>query len=251
MAAAIVAALANEPPRVLEIGPGRGALTRPLLERFPRVRAIELDAQLAETLASRLGNPGGLEVWRADALHDDLEELTRDGPWQVAGNLPYAVATPIVRRLVHWGPAIPRMVVTVQREVAERFLAPPGSPHRGLVSVEMELRARAQRLMDVPAGAFSPPPRVVSTVLVIVPQPPSAPARLVEGALHLAGAAFTQRRKKLLNALAGIVPAPLLRQALAEAGCDGGWRPQEVDAAQWLQLARAVAGQRERGKACG
>jgi len=245
VAAAIAAALADDPPRVLEIGPGRGALTRPLLGRFPRVRAIELDAHLAETLASRLGDPSGLEVWRADALHDDLKEMIEDGPWQVAGNLPYAVATPIVRRLVHWGPAIPRMVVMVQREVAQRFLAPPGSPHRGLVSVEMELLARAQRLFDVPAGAFSPPPRVVSTVLVITPQPPPAPPAVVASALRLAGAAFTQRRKKLLNALAGAVPASLLRSALAEADCDGGWRPQQLDAARWLRLACAVSGLNE------
>ncbi len=249
VAAAIAGALASEPPRVLEVGPGRGALTRPLLERFPLVRAIELDARLAETLAPRLGRPGGLEVWHADALHDDLDVLTRDGPWQVAGNLPYAVATPIVRRLVRWGPAIPRVVVMVQREVAERFLAPPGNPHRGLVSVEMELHARAQRLFDVPAAAFSPPPQVVSTVLVVDPKAPAEPAAVVESALRLAGAAFTQRRKKLLNALAGTVPAPALREALSEAGCDGGWRPQEVDAARWLALARALRGRHERGKA--
>jgi len=241
VAATIAAALADEPPRVLEIGPGRGALTRPLLERFPRVRAVELDAHLAETLASRLGDPAGLEVWRGDALHEDLEEMMRDGPWQVAGNLPYAVATPMVRRLVRWAPAIPRMVVMVQREVAERFLAPPGNPHRGLVSVEMELFARSRRLFDVPPGAFSPPPRVVSTVLVIAPQPPPEPPAVVEGALRLAGAAFTQRRKKLLNSLAEAAPKTLLHQALAEAGCEGGWRPQEVEAGRWLLLARALA----------
>lgn len=249
MAVAIADALANHPPRVLEIGPGRGALTRPLLERFPRVRAIELDASLSEALAARLGGPAGLEVWHADALHDDLGELTRDGPWQVAGNLPYAVATPIVRRLVRCGASVPRLVVMVQREVAERFLAPPGSPHRGLVSVEMELHARARRLFDVPAGAFSPPPQVVSTVMVIDPQAPAAPAAVVEGALRLASAAFTQRRKKLVNSLAGVAPPPALREALANAGCEEGWRPQEVESARWLVVARGLLGAIDGGEA--
>lgn len=251
MAAAITDGLAGEPPRVLEIGPGRGALTGPLLERFPQVRAIELDAGLAETLNVRLGSPAGLEVWRADALHDDLHELTRGGPWQVAGNLPYAVATPIVRRLLRWHGILPRLVVMVQREVAERFLAPPGNSHRGLMSVEMELHARARRLFDVPPEAFSPPPRVVSTVLVIDLHPPAAPAEVVERALSLAGAAFTQRRKKLANTLARIATPSLVEETLAGVGCEEGWRPQRVESGQWLALAQALPVTGRGGNPCG
>lgn len=247
MAAAITDALVDEPPSVLEIGPGRGALTALLLKRFPKVRGVELDAHLAEGLAARLGYPAGLEVWHADALHDDLRELTREGPWQVVGNLPYAVATPIVRRFLRCHPVVPRLVVMVQREVGERLLAPPGSPHRGLVSVEVELFARARRLFDVPPSAFSPPPKVVSTVLVIDLQPPAAPAELLGGALSLAATAFTQRRKKLVNALAKVAPAAVLAEALGGAGCELGWRPQEVQSWQWLALAEAVSAPRGGG----
>ena len=206
------------------------------------MRAIELDARLAETLALRLGEPAGLEVWHADALHDDLAELTRDGPWQVVGNLPYAVATPIIRRLLRRGPAIPRIVVMVQREVAERFLAPPGSAQRGLVSVERELYASAQRLIEVPPAAFAPPPMVVSTVILLEPHHPPAPPVVLETALRLAAAAFTQRRKKLHNSLAGVAPPSELRRALAAANCDATRRPQEVETSAWLRLAQALGG---------
>ncbi len=247
VAAAIGDALAGEPPRVLEIGPGRGALTAPLVERFPLVRAVELDAGLAESLAARLGGPAGLEVWHADALHDDLQELTRGGPWQVAGNLPYAVATPIIRRFLRCHSTVSRLVVMVQREVAERFLAPPGSPHRGLVSVELELFARARRLFDVPPSAFSPPPKVVSTVLVIDLQTPVASADVMDGALVLAGAAFTQRRKKVANSLARLAPVALVAEALVSAGCEPGWRPQRVETRQWLALAESLASLRQGG----
>lgn len=251
VATAMVDALAAQPPRVLEIGAGRGALTGPLLTRFPRVRAVELDGRLAESLAARLGEPEGLEVWRADALHDDLDELAGDGPWQVAANLPYAVATPIVRRLLRRPDLTPRLVVMVQREVAQRLLAPPGSPHRGLVSVEVELFARARWLLDVAPGAFSPPPRVTSTVLVLDVHPPLVPAVVVERALALAGRAFTQRRKQLINALAGMAPGALLGEALRRAGCGEAWRAQQVGGEQWVTLAQGLPGPGQGGGPCG
>lgn len=240
VATAIVKALAEEPPRVLEIGPGRGALTGPLVARFPQVRAVELDGHLAETLAARLGNPANLEVWHGDALHCELDQLAAGGPWQVAGNLPYAVATPLVRRLLRRWDLFPRVVVMVQREVAQRFLAPPGTPQRGVLSVEREFFAAGRRLFDVPPAAFGPPPRVVSAVVSFAPHSPALAEAVLERALQLAGAAFTQRRKKLVNALAGQAPPAVLARALEEAGCAAHWRPQEVTAEQWAALATAL-----------
>jgi 16S rRNA (adenine1518-N6/adenine1519-N6)-dimethyltransferase len=239
-ARAIVAALADEPPRVLEIGPGRGALTRALLERFPRVCAVELDGRLAAALAERLGDPAGLEVRRGDGLNLDLDELAEGGPWQVAANLPYSVGTPILRRLLPRHDVLTVVVVMVQLEVAHRLVAAPGGAKRGLLTLETETHARAGLLFTVPPRCFSPPPRVTSAVVrLALHAPPAAPA-VVERALALASAAFTHRRKKLANALASVAPSGVIAAALATLGADGGVRPQDVPLAFWLALAEAL-----------
>ena len=239
-ARAIAAALAGNPPRVLEIGPGRGALTGPLLERFGRVRAVELDGALAAGLARRLGDPPGLEVRHADALADDLETLADDGPWQVAANLPYSVGTAIVRRLLPRRDLFALLVVMVQLEVAERMVAPPGGENRGLLTLETEAYGRAEMLFAVSPGRFDPPPKVNSAVVRIVLRPDPAPASAVRRALALASLAFTQRRKKIANPLAAAAGPAELAAAWPAAGVDPGARPQELTWDAWLALARAV-----------
>ena len=238
-ARAIVAALAADPPRVLEIGPGRGALTSPLVARFPRVRALEVDARLAAGLAQRVGDPAGLEVVRADALSADLDAAGAGGPWQVAGNLPYSVGTPIVRRLLPRHDLFTRLVVMVQLEVARRLVAPAGSSDRGLVTLEAEAYARGELLFSVPPGRFSPPPKVMSGVVRLDLRPAPAPADVLGRALALAAGAFTHRRKKLANALAGEA-GDAASAACAAAGVDPGARPEEIDLGAWLGLARAL-----------
>jgi len=239
-ARAIAAALAGDPARVLEVGPGRGALTGPLLERFGRVRAVELDGALAAGLAARLGDPPGLEVWHGDALADDLEALTEGGPWQVAANLPYSVGTAIVRRLLPRRDLFPLLVVMVQLEVAERMVAPPGGRNRGLMTLETEAWGRAEILFTVPPGRFAPPPKVNSAVVRIGLRPDPAPAAAIERALALASAAFAQRRKKLANGLASIAAPSGIAAACAAAGVDPGARPQELAWDAWLALGRAI-----------
>jgi 16S rRNA (adenine1518-N6/adenine1519-N6)-dimethyltransferase len=240
VARAIVAALPEAPARVLEIGPGRGALTRVLLERFSLVRAVELDAALANDLPRRLGSPGHLEVRLGDALTLDLDELAESEPWQVAANLPYAVATPILRRLVHRGDLFPVLVVMVQHEVARRIVAGEGDAERGLLTVEIGARARAELLFPVPARCFSPPPRVTSAVVRLVPRELPAPPAVLARALELAAAAFSHRRKKLANALAAAGEPHELASAFTAAGVSPDVRPQELAIGRWLALAAAL-----------
>jgi 16S rRNA (adenine1518-N6/adenine1519-N6)-dimethyltransferase len=242
VAQAIVEALpAGEPARAIEVGPGRGALTRPLLARFPHVRAIELDHALAQALPAVLGAPAGLEMVLADAVTADLEVLASGGPWLLAGNLPYSVGTPIVRRVIRRGDLVTAAVVMVQLEVARRLVACPGGRDRGLLTLEVEGYAEAELLFTVPPRCFAPPPRVVSAVVRLRIRRPDEHAPLLEAALRLAAAAFTHRRKKLPNALAGAVPPEALAPALGRAGVDPGARAEDLALAQWLALAAAIA----------
>jgi 16S rRNA (adenine1518-N6/adenine1519-N6)-dimethyltransferase len=239
----IVAALPAQPARVLEVGPGRGALTAPLLRRFPLVRAVEFDGALAAGLAARLGNPPGLEVVRGDALTGDLDELAAGGPWLAAANLPYSVGTGILRRLLARPDLFADFVVMLQLEVAQRLTAPPGSAARGLVTVEVEMKARPVLLFEVAPRCFDPPPRVMSAVVRLAPLsvPSAAPEREAR-ALALAATAFTHRRKKLANALASEIPTDVIGPAMARLGIDPDCRPQDLSGVRWLDLASELTG---------
>jgi 16S rRNA (adenine1518-N6/adenine1519-N6)-dimethyltransferase len=239
---AIVEALPASPARVIEIGPGQGALTGLLLERFPRVRAVELDPRLAASLAGRLGGPAGLEVVTADALTVDLDQLTGGERWSVAGNLPYSVGTPIIRRLIERHEVVAAVVVMVQLEVARRLVAGPGDPDRGFLSVLTEMHGGAELLFSVPPSCFNPPPRVTSAVVRMAPRAAAAPPEVVSRALALAADGFSHRRKKLLNALPIAAARGDLAASLPAVGLDAAMRPQEVPVAGWLALARALPG---------
>lgn len=243
----IVDALPSAPPRVLEVGPGRGALTAPLLERFPTVRAVEFDGALAAGLTTRLGRPPGLEVIHGDALTGDLDGLAAGGPWLVAANLPYSVGTGILRRLLRRPELFADVVVMVQLEVARRLTAPPGSAARGVLTVEVELAADSAFLFEVSPRCFDPPPRVVSAVVRLTPRPAGGvlPAH-AERALALASTAFTHRRKKLANALASEGLAEAIGSVLERSGIAPDRRPQDLSCTQWLDLARALSTAGER-----
>ena len=240
VAEAIVAALPDEPARAIEVGPGRGALTRPLLARFPRVRAIELDGALAQALPGVLGAPAGLEVIAADAVSADLNALASGGPWLLAGNLPYSVGTPIVRRVIRRGDLVTTAVVMVQLEVARRLVARPGGRDRGLLTLEVEGYAEAELLFTVPPRSFAPPPQVMSAVVRLRVRRPDEHPPSLEGALRLASAAFTHRRKKLANALAQVGEREPLAAACAAAAVDPTARAENLTLAQWLALAAAL-----------
>jgi 16S rRNA (adenine1518-N6/adenine1519-N6)-dimethyltransferase len=234
----IVAVLADDPPRVLEIGPGRGALTEPLLERFDRVMALEIDATLVPPLEQRLGGRR-LEIRHADALREDLDGLlAAESPWQAAANLPYSVGTAILRRLLPRHDLFSRVVVMLQREVAARVVAAPGGRGHGLLALERAAFADARLLFDVNPRAFRPVPKVVSSVVVADLRPPLYEPELLAAALQLAARALTRPRKKLPNALA---PSPGADH-IAEAGLDPGARPGTVPLEGWVSLAKSVFG---------
>jgi 16S rRNA (adenine1518-N6/adenine1519-N6)-dimethyltransferase len=228
--------LRPDPPRVLEIGPGRGALTQPLLERFDRVLALELDASLVPTLSQRFGDCG-LEVRHTDALGEDLDLLLgAESPWQVASNLPYSVGTAILRRLLPRHDLLSRLVVMLQREVADRVVAEPGARGHGLMALERAAWADARRLFDVGPRAFRPPPKVVSSVLVLDLKAPVCDPDDLMRALEIAAHALTKPRKMLRNALEPAIDVERIKAA----GLSPSVRPGTVTLEGWVALANTL-----------
>ena len=190
---------------IIEIGPGRGALTRKLLERARRVIAIELDPFLAAHLRARFAGEERLEVIEADVLRTDL---TRWGPAPIAGNLPYYITSPILEQVLHACP--PRAAFLVQKEVADRLCAKPGSRDYGYLTVRTAFSANARKLFEVPPAAFHPPPQVDSAVVLLEPHPPPAGIGDSDAFLRFLALCFRHKRKTLRNNLVDIYNKPLL-----------------------------------------
>jgi 16S rRNA (adenine1518-N6/adenine1519-N6)-dimethyltransferase len=183
---------------VLEIGPGRGALTRKLLERADRVVAIEVDVAMVEHLRATLPDPG-LTVVHADVLTVDFKQW---GCVPIAGNLPYYITSPILEKAARANP--PRAVFLIQKEVAQRLTARPGTRDYGFLTVQTAIFASARTLFDVKPGAFRPPPKVDSSVVLLEPHAVTPNA---EAFLEFVSRAFRQKRKTLRNNLAADYPA--------------------------------------------
>jgi 16S rRNA (adenine1518-N6/adenine1519-N6)-dimethyltransferase len=231
--------------RVLEIGPGLGFLTRGLLDAGARVTAVELDRGLAGFLADDLAgeiDEGRLTLIQGDALDQDLGRLL-EPPFDVVANLPYHVTSPILHRLLGETPRPERLVLMVQREVAERIAAAPGQ--MSYLSVFVPYHARVRIALTVPPSAFEPAPAVDSAVIVVEPYPDDdrLPTPEAEDALwRLVQAAFRERRKMLHNVLTRQLPLEPARvdAALAAAGIAPDRRPQTVAVGEWLALLEAL-----------
>jgi len=182
-------------PLVIEIGPGRGALTAKLLERAARVVAIEIDPDLAGHLRQRFAGDRRLEVVEADVLSVDLAHW---GPAPIAGNLPYYITSPILERALRLRP--PRAVFLLQKEVARRLVARPGSRDYGYLTVATGLFANPKLLCEVPPAAFRPPPKVDSAVVEFSPCFPAMPD--AEAFLEFVAQCFRHKRKTIRNNLA-------------------------------------------------
>ena len=228
----IVDLLDNNPPRVIEIGPGRGALTEPLLERYERVRALELDEPLVAPLEERFAGRG-VEVIQGDALSLSLDEVAgNESPWQVASNLPYSVGTAILRRLMPRHDLFSKLVVMLQYEVALRVVAEPGEGNHGLMALERAAWTDARFAFKVNPGAFRPVPKVTSAVIVLEPRPSSVSVADLKRALGLAARALTRPSKMLSNAAGKALTAGKIEAA----GIDPKIRPGEIALDGWLRL---------------
>jgi 16S rRNA (adenine1518-N6/adenine1519-N6)-dimethyltransferase len=229
---------------VLEIGPGLGFLTGGLLATGARVTAVELDrglvAVLHETFAAEV-EAGLLRVVEGDALDQDLVNLVPP-PYEVVANLPYHITSPVLHRLLGEAPRAGRLVLMVQREVAERVAAAPGA--MSYLSVFVQYHARARVAFRVPREAFEPAPKVESAVLVLEPYPVDdrLDAAAEDHLWRIVQAGFRERRKMLHNVLVRQLPVPAERveEALAAVGIARDRRPQTVAVGEWIALAEAL-----------
>ncbi len=247
IAARIVAALRAPPgARVLEIGPGEGALTKHLLDRGWRVTAVELDRELAARLERRWGGREDLTVVRDDALAFPLPRGS--GPWWVIGNLPYAITSPLLFRLLGEAREAPvsEMVFMVQKEVAERLAAGPGSKAYGALTVGVALVADVEVLFEIGPGSFRPSPRVRSSVARLVPHGRwRLGAERRERVERLVRRLFGQRRKQLQKSLRTLAPwrleAGAAARVLERAGIEAARRPETLSVEEWLSLDASLA----------
>jgi len=217
---------------LLEIGPGRGALTRCLHGSVDRYTAVEIDRDLIPGLRSRFP---GIELFNADALAFDFNAHCQGRPWRLVGNLPYNIASPLLFKLIACAAHIQDMHFMLQREVAERLAAEPSTKARGRLSVGIQHRFAVETLFDVPPQSFAPPPKVFSTVVRLTPHPASAQSAAPEQLEAVVRLAFASRRKRLGNALK---PLGLDWAAL---GIDEHLRPADLSVAEFVTIANAVA----------
>ncbi len=223
--------------RVVEVGPGLGALTLALLETGAEVTAVEIDDVLVDVLEEVAGDHGSLRIVHADAMGVDWESLLGAGPWTLVANLPYNVSVPLVCDLLDDVPAIVRLVVMVQLEVADRLVASPGDDAYGLPSVKVAYHAEARKVGRVPPSVFLPRPRVDSALVDVVRRPEPLVAADPDVLFRLVRAGFAHRRKMLRGALRGIVD----EAGLIAAGVDPTLRAEDLDLAQWAAIAAGVA----------
>ncbi len=224
---------------VIEIGPGPGGLTRALLnEGAARVIAIERDPRCVEALADlRAAATGRLVIVEGDALDIDIAALG-DPPRRIVANLPYNISVPLLVAWLEHADALAGMTLMFQREVADRICAPPGKKAYGRLAVLANWRCRTRRLFDIPARAFTPPPKVVSSVVELVPYAEAPWPCDIVALQDVAAAAFGQRRKMLRRALASLgVDTERLMEL---AGVEPTVRAETLDIPRFAALARAL-----------
>jgi 16S rRNA (adenine1518-N6/adenine1519-N6)-dimethyltransferase len=233
--ASIVEAIRPAPgENLVEIGPGLGALTRPLLAAAGQLHAIEIDRDLAQTLQQEFGT--GLQLHTGDVLQFDFATL--GGGLRIIGNLPYNISTPLLFHLADCVERIRDIHVMLQKEVVERMAAAPGTSSYSRLSVMLQYRFEIEKLLDVPAAAFDPVPKVDSAVIRLTPlRPPRHVARDETQLARVVAAAFSQRRKTLRNSLRGLIEIATFDRL----GIAPGARAQELSVAQFVALADHLA----------
>ncbi len=241
---------------VIEIGPGDGVLTFPLSERALFLLAVEVDRRFCRYLRRRLGEAGNVEVRNADFLRLNLREeianlkerFPEAGAVKIVSNLPFYITTPIITKIIENRSLIDLCVVTVQKEVAERFAAVPGSKRYGAITLFLSYYARVNILFSVSKEAFRPKPEVDGAVISLVPR--ARPAVEVKDEtlfFRVIRAAFGQRRKMLKNSLRSLgIPESAINQALHEGGLDPALRPERISIEDFAALADALSAASEK-----
>jgi len=223
--------------RLVEIGPGEGVLTGPLLHAAGALDAIELDRDLAAALRARTDWPGELTIHEGDVLRFDFRALATDTPIRVVGNLPYNISTPLLFHLLDQRDVVRDMHFMLQREVVDRLAAAPGSKTYGRLSVMVQAYCRVEALFRVAPGAFRPPPAVDSAVVRLTPLPePAVGSGDAAAFAEVVRLAFAQRRKTLRNALRTRVAAERVRAA----GIDPTRRAETLSVVEYARLAAAA-----------
>ncbi len=231
----------GEHDRILEIGPGLGSLTVCLAEVAKRVVTVEIDARMLALLDATLAFYRNVETVHQDAVAFDPQPYFGAEPYVLAANLPYSVATPVIRQLAAHLAGPQRMVVMLQREVAERVCAKPGE--MSYLSLLMQTYTETKHLLAVPSQAFFPPPQVDSAVVELKRRAePYYPADAVDDVLRLARAGFSQRRKQVHNSVRSLlrIDDDHMIWLLKEAGIAPQCRPQELSLDEWFALYRTV-----------
>jgi 16S rRNA (adenine1518-N6/adenine1519-N6)-dimethyltransferase len=257
MARKIVDALGDtSETTVLEIGPGKGILTSLLAKKTRRLIAVELDRVLAAQLRLKFGMSRNVEIIEADILAVDIDSLfgpkpglgrpgieLKPQPVRVVGNLPYYITSDIVLRLFQFSKYFESIVIMVQKEVADRIAAEPGGRDFGMLSATAQLYARVEKLFTLPPGAFSPPPKVHSTVLRVTIDPQHEKLGVVgDGFTDFLRFSFSQKRKTLWNNLKENYPEAGLKRALAEAHVKPTARAEALSLEESAAVYRALRG---------
>lgn len=227
---------------LVEIGPGLGALTEPLLARIDHLHVVEIDRDLIARLAHRF-SPERISIHECDALEFDFGSLKGQGPLKIVGNLPYNISSPLLFHLLAFAPLVHDMHFMLQKEVVDRMVAEPGSKEFGRLSVMLQYRYHMERMFIVPPGAFSPVPKVDSAIVRMIPIDPSSVgaygAALKDPDLfaRVVKAAFSQRRKMLRNTLSEFIG----ETDLAATGITPTARAEDIAAADYVRLANTLA----------
>ena len=232
----IIQALNPQPGDALvEIGPGLGALTVPLIARVPALTVVELDRDVLAPLRAACGEHAGkLTVIEADALNVDFGALApAGGQLRLVGNLPYNISTPLLFHLLHYADRVRDMHFMLQKEVVDRMCADPDTNDYGRLTVALAARADCDWLFKVGPGSFNPPPKVDSAVVRVTPRPAPFPLGDLARYDRVVAAAFSQRRKTLSNALKTLMPA----EAIRAAGIDPGLRAETLPPEAFGRLA--------------
>jgi len=237
---------------ILEIGPGRGALTKALLETAHRVLGVEVDEELADILQAKFSeetDAGKFTLIVKDILKTDIAELLEDQGIEekirVFGNLPYNIATAVIQHLIQCRDRIKDMTFMLQREVVDRILSPPGSKRYGYLSVVVQYHCEGKRLFTLPPGVFRPIPKVYSTVVHLkFREQPAVEVVNERRFFELVSALFAERRKTLLNNLKRVAPRYRVNdpeRMLADTGIDPLRRPEMLSLAEFARLANRLA----------